>query len=187
MTTIPNGDAAQHVVADGHYLMAGITLLRERPYAEWYFSERFSDGVYDVGNYHSWDAYRSWFIEAGLDIVEVEDLYSSEDPLDAQVATARDAVSEVIADTGLPAELRDQIAAGLRGYEARVDATLQMSEPERRRRIEAVSWRVFATKGRRRRRFRWYGPSAPAPECWRELGRRVPGLAPLYRLLRGRR
>lgn len=185
VTTIPNGDALANVIADGHYALPGITLLRRRKDAEAYHGKRFPQGNYDVGNYHGWDQYERWFESAGLHIDHVDHLdVDHEVPVSDLLSDAEKAVRTVIDDASLPGPLRTTMASEWESYRERVAAARSLPDTDMERRIVARAWRIFAWMGTRRRPWRWSGPTAPRPEGWREALRRIPGLAGAYRRFR---
>ena len=179
--TIPNGDAAQLVVADGHYLLPGLTLLRDRSEAKAYFDARLGAELeYDVGNYHSYQEYSAWFVEAGLDIADVQaiDVVGGRE-LTAELDKARDVVAGAAADMAGP--IGDSLVAGWAAYEERVAATQSMSQQEAAMSVGASAWRFNVTKGPIERRWSLL-PRRRYP--WRAALKRVPGLVPLVRAIR---
>lgn len=183
--TIPNPNAVSFVAADGHYGLPGLTLLRRREVAVAYFDQRFSELEYSVGEVHAFDAYARWFDEAGLVMLEVEDL----DPtpwrtFDRDLAVAEQAVLGAAMDPGLPRRVRDALAAGLKRYLELAATGRRLSAQSRRRLLTAQFWRIWATRGSGPHRLRGK---------WRSRMRRaakavpgVPGLVQRARTLRSR-
>jgi 2-polyprenyl-3-methyl-5-hydroxy-6-metoxy-1,4-benzoquinol methylase len=180
VATIPNGDAAGFVVADGHYLLPGLTLLRHRPDAVAYHAARYPDQTYDVGSYHSYDQYASWFNAAGLTLVEVEHISSGEiRDLAIDLADAEQAVRGAIDDYGLDGPVRKALEAGWEDYVERVDAAKLLRPLEAERRLSARFWRIVGSRGEvsriKHHRVR---------VAFRSATKRIPGLQPLVRKLR---
>ena len=69
---IPNRDAAEFVISDGHYQLFGITQL-DREEAMAYYAEQFPGGSYGVEYYLRLAEYRSMFDAAGFDIEIMEE------------------------------------------------------------------------------------------------------------------
>lgn len=177
---IPNGDAASFVLADGHYLLPGLTLLRDRPAAVEYHKVRFADGEYDVGNYHSWDSYAAWFAAAGLTIVEVEHIGGVPwDQVDATLDAAHLAIGEVLA--GLPESVASGLTEGWSDYMDRVAAARALPRPQAERRLSVESWRVYASQGPLRQRAH-----KRTRVRARRLAKRIPGMRALSKAWRGR-
>ncbi|MEE8331312.1 MAG: methyltransferase domain-containing protein [Acidimicrobiia bacterium] len=177
---IPNGDAASFVLADGHYLLPGLTLLRHRPAAVEYHEARFPNGDYDVENYHSWDSYAAWFAEAGLTIVDVEHIGGvSWDELDATLGAAHLAVVE--AADSLPQSVRSALKMAWSDYVDRVAAARSLPRSEAERRVTVESWRVYASRGPLRKQVH-----KRARTRLRKLTKRIPGMSALVKAWRGR-
>jgi 2-polyprenyl-3-methyl-5-hydroxy-6-metoxy-1,4-benzoquinol methylase len=182
VATIPNGDAVGFVAADGHYLLPGLTVLRHRPDAVAYHSARYPDQTYDVGNYHSYDEYASWFAAAGLTLLDVEHIEDSEvRDLAVDLADAEHAVQSAIGDDGLPSGVRRALEAGWITYLERVDAARKLSPVEAQRRLTARFWRIVASRGKVARIGHHRGRVA-----LRRAAKGIPGLRSLVRKTRGR-
>jgi 2-polyprenyl-3-methyl-5-hydroxy-6-metoxy-1,4-benzoquinol methylase len=180
--TIPNGDAASLVIADAHYLLPGLTLLRDRDDAAAYFESRFDWGEYDVGNYHSYDDYRGWFAEAGFTVLGVDDVEPIQpDALDAEVGAAQRAVATAAIDESLPDRVRNALLAGWRDYEQRVERARSHQGAETMLRIGTRFWRFYLSAGPVERRW-----SLRRPPRWarRAVLKRIPGAVKVARALR---
>jgi 2-polyprenyl-3-methyl-5-hydroxy-6-metoxy-1,4-benzoquinol methylase len=180
--TIPNGDAASLVIADAHFLLPGITLLRDRADAAAYFASRFDWGEYDVGNYHSYDEYRGWFEEAGFTVIGVDDVEPI-DPrgLDAEIAAAQRAVAGAAADESLPQRVRTALAAGWLDYEGRIEQARSLRDAETMLRIGTRFWRFYLSSGPVSRRWAFQRPPRWAR---RAVMKRIPGAVRAARALR---
>jgi len=180
VAVIPNGDAASFVLADGHYVLPGLTLLRNRPNAVAYHGAVLPDDHYDVGNYHSWDEYASWFEDAGLSIVEVEHIGGiGWGELDATLDAARLAIDE--AKESLPESVGTALMAGWHDYEDRVATARVLPRDDAERRLVVESWRVYASRGP----LRVQAHKRTRTQL-RRLAKRIPGVSGLLRLLRDR-
>ncbi len=180
VAVIPNGDAASFVLTDGHYVLPGLTLLRNRPDAVSYHGALLPDDNYDVGNYHSWDEYASWFEDAGLSIVEVEHIGGIPwGQLDATLDAARLAIDE--AKETLPESVGTALTAGWLDYVDRVREARALPRDEAERHLVVESWRVYASRGplrvqaHKRTRTRL-----------RRLAKWIPGMSALVKGWRGR-
>ncbi len=171
--TIPNGDAIPFVAADGHYLLPGLTLLRDPAVAAAYFDASFDWGEYDVGNYHSYDEYRAWFSEAGLGVADVCPI-DVVDQFDAELEVARTAVARAADDRALPAHVREALTEGWKSYAERVAAARRLDPAEAQLRIGARFWRFYLTRGAVDRRWSLWPRRAWA---LRAALKQVPGLA----------
>lgn len=180
VATIPNGDACGFVQADGHYLLPGLTLLRNRPDAVAYHAARYPKQVYDVGNYHSYDEYAAWFAAAELTLLDVEHIEPGEvRDLAIDLADAERAVRAAIEDYAMDDSVRLALEQGWAAYLERVDAARDLEHLEAERRLSARFWRIVAARGEVARI-----PHHKGRVAFRSAAKRIPGLAPLVRRLR---
>ncbi len=144
---IPNRDAVEAVVADGHYQLFGIAQL-DRDAAERYYAEHAPGVRYGVEHYLRLPEYRALFEAAGLSMELLPDAaVGTVAEIRAAIARLRRALPEKLA--AVPAAVRDETARAVDRYLDEAAAAPSDTPDAARRfreRYGAGFWRIVARK-----------------------------------------